>query len=366
MKLIRPMTFAIAALTLTTAGCSSGAAAPAGAGAAAGPAKNIKIAFLMPCSACADRFESQDKPLFIAAVKALDPTIEVIANNAQGNSATQVSQTESALTNGAKVIVVSPLDESAGAAISDKAAAAKVPVVSYDGLITGAKSDFYVSFDNVKVGEAQGQFLADKLPAGANVVMINGDQTIAPGRDFKNGAHKVLDPLFKSGKLKLAYESDTAQFDPAKGQASMEQALTKLGDKVDAVLVPNDGLAGAVINALIPRKLAGKVLVTGQDATDAGLQRVLLGQQSMTVYKALKAEAEAAAKVAVALAKGQTSEAMATATSSVDNGAGKVPSLLLSSVSVTSGNIASTVFADKFTTPEKVCTGDAAGKCPAS
>jgi len=304
--------------------------------------------------------------LFIQAVKDLDPSIKVIANNAQGDASKQVAQTESALTNGASVVVVSPLDESTGAAISDKAAASKVPVVSYDGLITGAATDFYVSFDNVKVGETEGEFLKDKLPKGASVVMINGDQTIAPGRDFKKGAHNVLDPLFKSGDLKLAYESDTPGFDPAKGQAEMEQALTKLGDKVDAVLVPNDGLAGAVINALTPRKLAGKVLVTGQDATDAGLQRILLGQQSMTVYKPLKAEAEAAAKVAVALAHGQADAAKQMSTSIVDNGNGQVPSILLKSDPVTAANMASTVFADKFTTRAKVCTGDAASKCPAS
>lgn len=331
-----------------------------------GGGSGATIAFLMPCSTCSDRFENQDKPLFIQAVKELDPSIKVISNNAQGDASKQVAQTESALTNGASVVVVSPLDESTGAAISDKAAASKVPVVSYDGLITGAATDFYVSFDNVKVGETQGEFLKNKLPKGANVVMINGDQTIAPGRDFKKGAHNVLDPLFKSGDLKLAFESDTPGFDPAKGQAEMEQALTKLGDKVDAVLVPNDGLAGAVISALTPRKLAGKVLVTGQDATDAGLQRILLGQQSMTVYKPLKAEAEAAAKVAVALAHGQADAAKQMSTSMVDNGNGQVPSILLKSVPVTAANMASTVFADKFTTRAKVCTGDAASKCPAS
>ena len=358
-----------AGLMFSAAACGGGSsskAAPVGntSSATAPAAGNTKIAFLMPCSACADRFENQDKPLFIAAVKAIDPSIEVIANNAQGQSATQVSQTESALTNGAKVVVVSPLDDAAGAAISAKATAAKVPLVSYDGLLTGAPVNFYVSFDLEKVGEAQGQYLAANLKSGAAVVMINGDQSIAPGRDFKRGAHTVLDPLFKSGKLKLAYESDTAQFSPEKGQASMEQALTKLGDKVDGVLVPNDGLAGAVINALVPRKLAGKVLVTGQDASDAGLQRIVLGQQSMTVYKALKAEAEAAAKAAVALAKGESVDALAT--TKVDNKAGMVPSVLLESVAVTKANLVSTVFADGFTTPAKVCTGDATGKCPTS
>ncbi len=362
MRSARLVPVALAAM-LAVSACGSGESSPTSAstgGRATGA--NLKIAFLMPCSTCADRFENQDKPLFIAAVKALDPSIEVIATNAQGDTAKQVSQTESALTNGANVLVVSPFDEATGTAISDKAAAAKVPTVSYDGLITGAPTDFFVSFDNAKVGEAQGTFLAAALPKGARVAFINGDQTIAPGRDFKKGAHNVLDPLFASGDLKNVYESDTPGFDPAKGQQAMEQALTKLNDDVDAVIATNDGLAGAVINALTPRKLTGTVLVTGQDATDAGLQRVLLGQQSMTVYKALKAEAEAAAKVAVALAKGE--EVTALATSNVDNGAGQVPSILLGSVTVTKDNMTDTVFADGFTTPEKVCTGDAVDVCP--
>jgi D-xylose transport system substrate-binding protein len=349
------------AATAALSGCGNGGTS----GASGTGSEHHVYAFLMPCSTCADRFENQDKPLFEAAIQRIDPGAKVIATNAQGDSAAQISQTEAAIANGADVIVVSPLDESAGSAVSAKAQAAHVPVVSYDGLLTGAPIDYYVSFDNEKVGALQGQYLVDHLKAGSSVVMINGDQTIAPGRQFKEGAHTALDPLFESGKLKLAYESDTAQFDPAKAQASMEQALTKLGDKVDAVLAPNDGIAGAVINALAARHLAGKVLVTGQDATDAGLQRIVLGQQSMTVYKALKAEAEAAAKAAFALASGKTDELKSLSNGTTNNDAGDVPSQLLAPLAVTMDNIATTIFADGFTTADKVCTGDAAGKCPA-
>src|SRR6266851_5685466 len=168
---------------------------------AASSVKSLKIAFLMPCSTCADRFENQDKPLFEQAVHDIDPSIQVIANNAQGNSATQQSQAEAALTNGAGVIVISPLDEAAGAAIVAKASAQKVPVVSYDGLVTGAMTDYYVSFVNEKVGELQAQFLVDHLKEGSTVAVINGSQDIAPGRQFKSGAHQVLDPVIQSGKL---------------------------------------------------------------------------------------------------------------------------------------------------------------------
>ncbi|MDW6025425.1 substrate-binding domain-containing protein [Mesorhizobium sp. BAC0120] len=332
------------------------AAAGIGQAAADGPV----IAFLMPCSTCADRFEGQDKPLFIAAVKALDPSATVIANNAQGSAETQVSQAEAALTNGAKVIVVSPLTEAAGAAIVDKAQSQGVPVLSYDGLLTGAPADFFVSFQNKKVGELQGKFLADKLPQGSTIALINGSQDIAPGREFKAGAHEAVDPVVQSGKLVLGYEADIPQFDPAKAQAAMEQGLTSLDDKVDAVLVANDGMAGAVIAALTARNLNGKVLVTGQDATDAGLQRILAGDQTMSVYKAIKAEAEAAAKAALLLAAGKKDEVAALATTEVDNGAGKVPSILLDPVVVTRENIKETVIADGFTTRERICVEAAA------
>lgn len=334
----------------------------AGGGGGGGGNEDLTIAFLMPCSTCADRFENQDKPLFEAAVQEIAPGAKVIANNAEGDSARQVTQTESAITNGADVIVVSPLDEAAGAAISAKAEQAGIPVLSYDGLITDGHADFYVSFDNEVVGQLQGEFLASELPEGATVAFINGDQSIAPGRQFKAGAHRALDPLIESGKLRLGYEGDAQQFDPQKGRTLMEQALTRLNDRVDGVIAANDGLAGGVVNALEPRGLTGRVLVTGQDATDAGLQRILLGQQTMSVYKAIKAEAEAAAEVAVALGKGEDVAGLATSTT--DNGAGDVPSILLDPVVVTAGNIVDTVFADGFTTPERVCTGKAAERCP--
>lgn len=324
--------------------------------------KNLKIAFLMPCSTCADRFENQDKPQFIAAVQAIDPSIQVIANNAQGSSATQLNQAESALTNGANVIVISPLDEQAGAAIVAKAAAQKVPVVSYDGLVTGAKTDYYISFENEKVGQMQAQYLADNVKAGGTIVMINGAQDADAGRKFKAGAHKVLDPLFASGKFKLGYEADTPTFDPAKAQAEMEQALTKLSDQVDGVLVANDGMAAGVVTALTARKLNGKVLVTGQDATDAGLQRIMLGDQTMTIYKPIKQEAGAAAKIAVALAKNNPNDLASLSFTSVNNGTVDVPSILLNPVTVTKDNLMATVVGDGFTTKEKICTG--AVKCP--
>ncbi|MET7401626.1 substrate-binding domain-containing protein [Dactylosporangium sp. NPDC005572] len=354
-RLLAPAALALA-LSLTA--CTQGSPATENA-----DGKDLAIAFLMPCSTCADRFESKDKPYFEEAVKAIDPTIKVIAGNAQGDAAVQLQQAESALTNGAKVIMVSPFTAEAGAAIVAKAGAAGAKVIAYDGAIEGAVPAAYVSFQNEKVGELQGRYLLDKLPPGATVAMINGDITSAPGREFKAGAHKVLDPAFASGRLKLGYESDTPGFDPAKGQAAMEQGLTKLGDDVQGVIAPNDGLANAVITALTARKLNGKVLVTGQDATDAGLGSIMAGNQSMTVYKSIRAEATAAAKIAVALAKGDTAGATQLTTSTVDNGTGKVPAVLLDPVAVTRDNIADVVIKDGYTTKDKICAGLAADKC---
>src|SRR5215472_6342075 len=189
-----------AAAALAVAGCSSsGTTTSASTSAAAGSATSSsaassssgaaagKIAFLMPCSTCAARFETQDKPDFIKAVQQLDASAQVIADNAQGSDATQVAQAEDAITNGAKVIVISPLDETTGKAIVAKAEAANVPVIAYDGLLTGAKISFYVSFDPTVVGQMQGQYLAAHQASGTNVIMINGDQTADTGREFKAG-----------------------------------------------------------------------------------------------------------------------------------------------------------------------------------
>lgn len=344
---------AVTAIVITTV---SGSYQPA-----AHAARKLTIAFLMPCSTCADRFENKDKPYFIAAVKALNPDITVIANNAQGDSTVQETQAEAALTRGANVIVVSPFDEAAGAVIVAKAGAQHVPVVAYDGMVTGAMPNFYISFSNEAVGKLQAQWLATHTRAGGTIAFINGAQNSAPGRQFKAGAHSVLNASFKSGKFKLGYEADT-DWIPATGQRAMDQALTKLSDKVDAVLAANDGLAGGVIASLTARHLAGKVLVTGQDATDAGLQRIIQGSQSMTVYKAIRLEAKTAARIAVDLAEGNSAAATTMATVKVNNGTGNVPSILLKPVAVDKSNIATTVLADGFTTKAKICP-PAQAKC---
>jgi D-xylose transport system substrate-binding protein len=329
----------------------------------ASTASALKIAFVMPCSTCASRFEQQDKPDFIKAVHKLNQHIQVIADNAQGSDATQISQVEDALANGAKVIVISPLDTAVGKAVVSKAAKQHVPVIAYDGLLTGAKIQFYVSFDNTKVGKMQGQFLLSHVAKGGTVALINGDQTSAPGVEFKKGALSVLNPSFNSGQLKLGYSADTKLWDPSVAQTEMQQALTKLNDNVQGVLSPNDGIAGGVIAALKSQHLDGKVVVTGQDATTQGLQYILEGAQSMTVFKPIVQEASVAAKVAVGLAEGKKNAVSAVAKTKVGNGAGRVPSVLLQPIAVTKSNIA-IVVKDGGSTWSQICNGIPANECP--
>jgi D-xylose transport system substrate-binding protein len=357
-----------AAGLLLVAACSSSSGSSSSGSTASHPAtssagKAATIAFLMPCSTCAARFEHQDQPDFISAVHTLDPGAKVIADNAQGSDATQISQAEDALTNGATVLVVSPLDQTTGEAIAAKAKAAHATVISYDGLLTGAQVSFYVSFDPVVVGTMQGQYLVSHLAKGSTVVMINGDQTVETGREFKQGALNALQPAFRSGQLKLGYSADTTQFDPSKAQAEMAAALTRLHNNVQGVLVANDGMAAGVIAELKAQHLAGRVLVTGQDATDAGLGDILEGIQSMTVYKSIRQEADTAAKVAVGLATGNAGIVQSVATSNVSNGAGQIPSLLLSPQVITKLNVSLAV-SDGASTWSAICAGIPAGDCP--
>ena len=218
-----------------------------------------------------------------------------------------------------------------------------MPVISYDRLILNAPVDYYISFDNEKVGKLQGQALLDKLTADGNagktIVMINGSPTDNNAKLFKKGAHSVLD-----GKVKIGAEYDTPDWSPDKAQTEMDQAITKLGkDGFVGVSAANDGTAGGAIAAMKGAGIDPTTRpTTGQDAELAAIQRILLGEQYMTVYKAIKPEAEAAAELAVALAKGEAVPPDMTLTK-VNNGSEDVDSVLLPPVAVTKDNIKDTV-----------------------
>ena len=352
--------------TTTTEGttATSGGATTTAGGTAAG---NIKIALLLPETKTA-RYETQDKPLFEAKVKELAPDAVLLYSNANQDAAAQQSQAEAALTNGANVLVLDPVDSAAAASIVAKANAAKVPVISYDRLILNSDVNYYVSFDNEQVGKLQGQALLDKLTADGNagktIVMINGSPTDNNAKLFKAGAHSILD-----GKVKIGAEYDTPDWSPDKAQTQMDQAITKLGkDGFVGVLAANDGTAGGAIAAMKTAGVDPKTRpTTGQDAELAAIQRILLSDQYMTVYKAIKLEAEAAAALAVSLAKGEPLPSTIQL-SKVNNGSKDVPSVLLTPVAVMKDNIKSTVVADGFwtadqimTTPELKAAGKAAG-----
>jgi D-xylose transport system substrate-binding protein len=350
-----------AAVVVAACGSSnnSGGGGGGGGGSSSGGGKGGKIALLLPENKTA-RYEAADKPDFEAKVQSLCPSCQIIYSNANQDASQQQSQAEAAITQGAKVLVLDPVDSASAASIAQRAKQSKIPVISYDRLITGAPVDYYISFDNVQVGKLQGESLLKALGGtGKEIVMINGAPTDNNAKLFKQGAHSVLD-----GKVKIAKEYDTPDWSPDKAQTEMEQALTAVGKtSIQGVYAANDGTAGGAIAAM---KGAGvdptKVPTTGQDAETAAIQRILVGQQYMTVYKAIKPEAEAAAELAVALVQGKQPPS-GLVNGKTDNGAGQVPSVLLKPVAVTKSNIKDTVIKDGFTKPSDLCAGKYASAC---
>src|SRR3954449_9789389 len=286
--------------------------------------KSGTIALLLPENQTA-RYESSDRPQFQSNVKKLCPDCKVLYSNAAQDAAKQQQQAEAALAQGAKVMVLDPVDGAAAAAIVKQANAKNVPVVSYDRLLLNSKPDYYVEFDSPSVGEIQGKALVDKLKAdgkSGSIVMINGDPADNNAKLFKQGAHSVID----GSGFKVAKEYDTPDWSPDKAQSEMEQAITALGKNgFVGVYSANDGNAGGIVAAMKSNGVdPTKIPITGQDAELAGVQRIVAGQQYMTVYKAIKPEAEAAAQLAVNLLQGKKPEA-ATVNGKTDNGKMEVP-----------------------------------------
>jgi D-xylose transport system substrate-binding protein len=314
------------------------------------------IALLLPENET-PRYESDDRPDFEKAVEEECPDCEVLYSNAGGDAAKQQSQAEAALTQGADVLVVDPMDSKSAAAIAEKAQAQNVPVVSYDRLIENGEVDAYVSYANAEVGELQAETLAKKLkedgsPSGP-IIMINGDPADPNAAGFKEGAHSGFD----AAGVKIAKEYDTPGWSAENAQREAQQAITALGSNGFAgIYAANDDTGGGAIAAM---KGAGinpaEKPVTGQDATVAGLQRILVGQQYMTVYKEIEPEASISAEIAIALAEGEEVP-QEHITEEINNGKVKVPSVVLKPVAVTKENIKSTVVADGFVTASELCT----------
>jgi D-xylose transport system substrate-binding protein len=322
----------------------------------------VTIALLLPETETT-RYESQDRPLFEAKVEDECPDCEIIYNNADQDAAEQQSQAEAALTNGADVLVLDPVDSVSAASIVAQAEQRDVPVVSYDRLIQDAPIDFYISYDNEKVGELQGTALTEKLAddgvSSGDLVMINGAPTDNNATLFKKGAHSVLD----ESDYAIGAEYDTPDWSPAEAQQEMEQAITRLGeDGFVGVYAANDGTAGGAIAAMKAAGIDPIPPITGQDAELAAIQRILAGEQYMTVYKAIKPEAEIAAEVAIALGRGEDPPEEHV-NQQVDNGDSEIPSQILDPVSVTAENVNDTIVADGFWSVEEICEGDYATAC---
>ena len=324
-----------------------------------------KVGILLPESSTSARWDGQDRPLLIKDLSAIPGVTHVDYDNAQLSNAAQLSQAEADLTKGDCILVLAPHDAAAAAAIVAKAKAQNVPVISYDRLTQSNDLAAYVSFDNVMVGALQGGYIADHYAnftkSGKNTVMINGSMTDNNALLFAQGAHSKLDPLFQAGSLKKVYEQFTPDWNNATAQTEMEAALTANHNNVQIAYVANDGMANSAIAALKAQKLNGKVLVTGQDATVAGIHNILAGDQAMTVYKAIAKEASATADAVKALIAG-TGLASLTNGATVKNANGvAIPSILETPVAVDKTNIATTVIADGFVTKADVCTGIPAG-----
>ena len=321
-----------------------------------------KVAFLLPDQAA--RYESKDLPLFQAKLKSMCSDCTVDYRNAHQDAAAQLTQAEAALAAGANVLVLDPVNPATAAAIVARAKARQVPVIAYDRLVlNSATVAYFVSFDDTAVGPLQANGLLTALKGKTNptVVMINGDQGDSLARLLKVAAQDIL-----QGKVNVAKAYDTPLGGPDTAQTEMSDALTALQNKVDAVYAVDDATAAGAVAALTAEKVTPLPPVTGDGAELTAIQRILGGQQYMTVYKSIRNEAESAAQLAYDLAYGVAVAPSLTNGKAVDNGSAMVPALLLSPVPVTRQTVISTVIADGFWSRTDICVDQYAAACTAA
>lgn len=355
------------ALALTACGANSGGSSGGSGGSTGAAGNGPKVGVILPETATSARWADFDQPMLDKALKAqgLDPIIE----NAQGDTQKFSQIADTMLSQNVKVLIIAAPSGDAGAAVEQKAAQQGVPVIDYDRLNLGGSAKYYVSFDNVRVGHLQGQAMADALKSkqGAQVIEIEGSPTDNNATLFHNGQEEVVKPLYDSGALKLVNSRAIDGWDNQLGGTVFEQLLTANGGHVDGVLAANDGLAGAIITVLQKYGLAGKIPVTGQDATADGLKAILEGYQYSTVFKPIQQEADSTAKLAAALVKGDTSTANQIANqSSQDPKANRtVASVLLTPQSITKDNVKIPI-QQGYVNARDVCGGALASACSAA
>jgi D-xylose transport system substrate-binding protein len=290
----------------------------------------------------------RDRDLFVKRCGELGARVLVQAAN--NDEAVQSSQAENLLTQGVDVLVVAPHNSETAATIVEAAHRAHVPVIAYDRLIRGSNVDLYLSFDNERVGELQAEYAVKRAPKG-RYVLIGGSPADNNAILYHQGQMKVLKPYVDRREIEIVTDQYAADWQPVEALKILENALTRQGNRIDAVVAANDGLAGGAVQALDEQRLAGKVVVTGQDAELTACQRIVAGSQSMTVYKPIRGLATKAAEIAVAMAKKQPYEKPPRR---LNNGFKDVPSFLLEPIAVDRSNLDSTVIADGFHTREQV------------
>jgi D-xylose transport system substrate-binding protein len=319
------------------------------------------IALLLPESKTT-RYEAFDRPLFEAKVAELCADCEVVYYNADQDEAKQSQQLDTAISEGASVIVLDPVNGAGAGGMVQSAHDADAKVIAYDRLITEA--DYYMSFDNETVGKLQAQALVDAMGDKGNILMLNGAPSDPNAAQFKAGAHSVLD----ASGVKILEEYDNPDWSPENAQTFVTDMLSKYdADQINGVYAANDGQAGGVVAALTGGGVAANALppITGQDAEIAAIQRILAGEQAMTIYKPIPIEANTAAEVAVALANGD--EVGATSETGIAQSEYQgVTSYIFDPIVVTKDNVASTVIADGFYSADDICTGEYAKACEAA
>ena len=368
-RLLWVLLILVAGLALGVAGC--------GGDDEGGGDGDGSIWVLLPDSATSPRWESDDRRFFEQAFKEADVEYNIV--NAEGDAAQQQSQAEQAIADGASVILLVSNDTGSGATIIDNAKDSDVQVVEYDRFNTGGSGGAaYVSFDNVEVGRTMGRELEPAIDAlnkpKPRIVMLNGGEEDNNSFLFRTGYYETVKKRVDAGDWELVADRHVPGWDNQQAQTIMEQIVTSADNKVDAVFAANDGLGNSAINALEGAGIT-KAPVSGQDATAAGIQNILLGKQTMTVYKPIKSEADVAAAVALALRNGEDINSVEVEgvefkligikaedgnPTEEPEGEGVVPYFALTPIGVTAENIQETVIDDGFRTVKEICTGDTA------
>jgi D-xylose transport system substrate-binding protein len=333
----------------------AGVATTVAQGRTAGAKATAEVCVLLPDTKSSVRWEQFDRPDIGAALK--KASVSFVINNAQGDAQKQRDQADQCLANGAKVLILTQLDAGSAIAIQKAAAAKGAKSIDYDRQVIGGIGQVYVSFDGHQVGVLQGKGVVAGLKANGKysqhpvVAELNGGQEDGNSFLFKGGYDSVLKPLYANGTFKKGPDQFTPAWDNDKARTIFEQMLVKTGNKIDAVAAANDGLANAVVSALKAQKLK-PIPLSGQDATPAGVQNILSGWQTMTVYKAVPKEAAAAAAAAIAILKGKPLKT----TGNVKNGKKNEKAILIPPTSITKSNY-KILFTDKFLKRTDVCVG---------